>query len=51
MGNKCALEDDTVRVAIERESSTIEARMAKMAHSHEVLLKALEKGLLRRPGT
>ena len=51
MGNKCALDDDSVRTAIQRESSKIEARMAKMAHSQEVLSKALEKGLLRRPGT
>jgi len=51
MGNKCALDDDFVRAAIERESGKIEARMAKMAHSHQVLSKALEKGLLRRPGT
>lgn len=51
MGNKCALDDDFVRAAIERESGKIEARMAKMAHSHQVLTKALEKGLLRRPGT
>jgi DNA-binding transcriptional MerR regulator len=51
MGNRCALDDDAVRAAIERESSKIEARMAKMAHSQEVLSKALEKGLLRRPGT
>ena len=51
MGNKCALDDDSVRAAIERESSKIEARMAKMALSQEVLSKALEKGLLRRPGT
>jgi len=51
MGNKCALDDDAVRVAIEREAGKIEARMAKMAHSQEVLSKALEKGLLRRPGT
>jgi len=51
MGNKCALDDDSVRAAIERESSKIEARLAKMAHSHEVLAKALAKGLLRRPGT
>jgi len=51
MGNECALDDDSVRAAIELESSKIEARMAKMAHSQEVLSKALEKGLLRRPGT
>jgi len=51
MGNKCALDDDLVRAAIERESDKIEARMAKMAHSHQVLSKALEKELLRRPGT
>lgn len=51
MGNKCALDDDSVRATIGRESSKIEARMAKMAHSQEVLSKALEKGLLRRPGT
>jgi DNA-binding transcriptional MerR regulator len=51
MGNKCALDDDAVRAAIERESSKIEARMAKMASSQEVLSKALAKGLLRRPGT
>ena len=51
MGDKCALDDDAVRAAIERESSKIEARMAKMAHSQQVLSKALEKGLLRRPGT
>lgn len=51
IGNKCALDDDAVRAAIQRESSKIEARMAKMAHSQQVLSKALEKGLLRRPGT
>lgn len=51
MGNKCALDDDDVRAAIERESTKIEASMAKMAHSQDVLSKALEKGLLRRPGT
>jgi DNA-binding transcriptional MerR regulator len=51
MGNKCALDDDFVRATIERESSKIEARLAKMAHSHQVLSEALEKGLLRRPGT
>lgn len=51
LGNKCALDDDVVRAAIERECGKIEARMAKMAHSQEVLSKALEKGLLRRPGT
>ena len=51
MGNKCALDDDAVRAAIQRESSKIEARMARMAHSQQVLSKALEKGLLRRPGT
>jgi DNA-binding transcriptional MerR regulator len=51
MGNKCALDDDFVRAAIERESSKIEARVAKMAQSQEVLSKALEKGLPRRPGT
>ena len=51
MGNKCALDDDFVRAAIERESSKIEVRVAKMAHSQEVLAKALEKGILRRPGT
>jgi DNA-binding transcriptional MerR regulator len=51
MGNKCALDDDSVRAAIERESGKIVARMEKMAHSQEVLSKALEKGLLRRPGT
>lgn len=51
MGNKCALEDDVVRAAIERESAKILARMEKMASSHKVLSLALEKGLLRRPGT
>lgn len=51
MGNKCALDDNAVRAAIEREAGKIEARMARMAHSQEVLSKALEKGLLRRPGT
>lgn len=51
LGNKCALDDAVVRAAIERESSKIEARIARMAHSQEVLSRALEKGLLRRPGT
>jgi DNA-binding transcriptional MerR regulator len=51
IGNKCALDDDAVRATIQRESSKIEARMAKMVRSHEILSKALEKGLLRRPGT
>src|SRR5689334_8163574 len=49
MGNKCALDDDFVRAAIERESSKIEARMAKMAHSYQVLSKALDKGLVALP--
>jgi hypothetical protein len=40
MGDKCALDDDAVRAAIERESGKIEARMAKMAHSRDVLSKA-----------
>ena len=30
MGNKCALDDDSVRAAIERESGKIVARMEKM---------------------
>ncbi len=51
MGDRCALDNDAVRAAIERESGKIAARMAKMAHSHDILSKALEKGLLRRPGT
>ena len=51
LGSKCALDDTAVRAAIEREASKIEARMAKMAHSQDILSKALEKGLLRRPGT
>jgi len=32
MGNKCALDEDSVRAAIERESSKIETRMAKSNH-------------------
>lgn len=51
LGDKCALDDDVVRAAIERESRRIEARMAKMVHGQQVLSNALEKGLLRRPGT
>jgi DNA-binding transcriptional MerR regulator len=51
MGNKCALDDDFVRTTIERESGKIVARMEKLAHSQGILSKALEKGLLRRPGT
>jgi len=51
MGNKCALDDPSVRASIERESGKIAARMQKMAYSQEVLSTALEKGLLRRPGT
>jgi len=51
MGDKCALDNEAVRAAIEREAGKIEALMAKMAHSRDVLSKALEKGLLRRPGT
>jgi hypothetical protein len=51
MGNKCALDDDFVRATIERESGKIVARMGKLAHSQGILSKALEKGLLRRPGT
>ena len=51
MGNKCALDDDFVRATIERESGRIVARMEKLAHSQAILSKALEKGLLRRPGT
>jgi len=51
MGNKCLLDDEPVRAAIERESEKILARMEKMARSQKVLTLALEKGLLRRPGT
>jgi len=51
MGNKCALDDEKVRAAIERESGKILARMEKMAQSQQVLSKALVKALLRRPGS
>jgi len=50
-GQQIALEDDVVRAAIDREFSKIVARMKKMAHIQQVLLKAWETGLMRRPGT
>jgi DNA-binding transcriptional MerR regulator len=51
MGSKCLLGDETVRAAIERESEKILARMEQLAQSQKVLSLALEKGILRRPGT
>ena len=39
-----------VRMAIERVSVKIDARIDRMPHSHGILTKAIEKGLLRRPG-
>jgi DNA-binding transcriptional MerR regulator len=49
MGSKCLLGDEPARAAIERESGKILARMERLAESHKLLSKALEKGYLRRP--
>jgi DNA-binding transcriptional MerR regulator len=51
MGSKCLLGDEPVRAAIERESGKMLVRMERLAESHKVLSKALEKGYLRRPGS